>query len=254
MTSGTIDSAASLDLTDLAAALAVQLDRVTRERQLARPRKSRKRRNPKTLTRAEVRALFGACVLRYPTGLRDRCMLELMYRAGLRVGEVCALEPANVDTERGEIRVVDGKSGDGTAYFDPAPAFDGRTVGDLIERWKTVRTDLGLDESRTLFCTIKSSLTRKGGVHVPGRAVSVRSMQKMIKRRAAKAGLDPTRVGCHRLRHTYATELLEDGFSIVDVSALMRHRDLKTTTIYLHVSNPQLRARVLGRERGADDA
>jgi integrase/recombinase XerD len=214
-----VDHLGNQDLTNLATALAEQLERVTRERERARPKKSRKRKIPKTLTRAEVRALLGACVLRYPTGLRDRCMLELMYRAGLRVSEVCALRPEDVNTERGEIHIVDGKSGDSTAYFDPAPSFDGRTIAALLERWRALRADLGFGDCPWLFCTIKGSLTVKGGRKYPGRPVSRRAVQRMTKRRAAKAGIDPTRVTPHRLRHTYCTELLEDGFSIVDASA-----------------------------------
>jgi site-specific recombinase XerD len=170
-------------------------------------------------------------------------MMELMYRAGLRVGEVCALELRDVYLvgEEGRVRVVDGKGGDGTAYFDPD------SVWPLLERWKAVRADLGLETSPWLFCTIKSSQTRFGGTHLPGRPVSVRAVQRMINRRARKAGLP--RMSPHVLRHTFATELLDEGFSIREVQALMRHRNLRTTEIYLHLADSKLGAQVAERQR-----
>jgi site-specific recombinase XerD len=170
-------------------------------------------------------------------------MLELMYRAGLRVGEVCNLEPRDVylNGNEGRVRVINGKTGDSTAYFDPD------SVWPLLDRWKARKTMLGLDTSRWLFCTVKSSLTRKGGLHVPGRPVSVRAVQKMVDRRARKAGLP--KMSPHVLRHTFATELLDEGFSIREVQALMRHRNLRTTEIYLHLADSRLGSQVAERER-----
>ena len=97
---------------------------------------SRKGKLPKTLTRDEARRLLAAPNLRCPTGLRNRCMLELMYRAGLRVGEVVKLRPRDVYVDRGTVRVLDGNGGDGTAYFDA------ESLRLLLERWQDVRWTL----------------------------------------------------------------------------------------------------------------
>lgn len=155
-------------------------------------------------------------------------MLELMYRAGLRVGEVCNLRLRDVDLKEGTIRIVDGKGGDGTAYFDSD------SLAILIDQWKNVRR--GLPKSEYLFCTLDGS------------QVSVRSTQQMMKRRALKAGVK-TRVHPHMLRHTFATELLNEGFTIREVQEAMRHADISTTQIYTHVNDEQLRTKMQARRR-----
>lgn len=189
---------------------------------------SRKRKLPKILTRDEVRALLDAPNLRYPTGLRNRCILEIMYRAGLRVGEVCALKPRDVDLRRGVARVHDGKGGDGTAYFDA------ETLRVLIEQWKTIRRTL--PKSEHLFCTLD------------GGPVSVRYVQQMVKRMAKRAGITAVCTP-HILRHTFATELLEEGFSLREVQDAVRHADVSTTQIYTHVLDEQLRTKIQSRRR-----
>lgn len=189
----------------------------------------KKRRLPKTVSREEANAIFAACNLRSPTGLRDRCMLELMYRAGLRVGEVCNLEPRDVDG-KGVVRIIDGKGGDGTAYFD-APS-----VTPLLEEWKRERKRLKVPAGAPLFCTLK------------GGKVSVRQVEAMVKRRARRAGVTAY-VTPHVFRHSFATELLEEGFNIRQVQEAVRHRELETTMIYTHVYDAQLRNKIQRRAR-----
>jgi integrase/recombinase XerD len=205
--------------------------------------RSRKRRLPKYASREEIAALFAQPNLRSATGLRDRCLMELMYRSGLRVSEACHLEPRDVYLVNGQgrIRVIAGKSGDDTAYFDPA------SVWPLLERWKAMRADLGLEDCPWLFCTVKNSLTRKGGYHDRGRPVSKRAVERMMARRCLKAGV--SHITPHMLRHTFATELLDEGFTIREVQALMRHANLKSTEIYLHLADASLGAKITQRER-----
>jgi integrase/recombinase XerD len=203
-------------------------------RDLPEPR--RKRKLPKTLAREEVRALLDVCNLRAPTGLRDHCMMLLMYEAGLRLGEVRHLAPRDVDTARGEVRIYDGKGGDGTAYFDPEGPVAGR-----IEEWRRVRRRLKVGRSAPLFCTVRKPA---------GMCIEERSVQQMVKRRALRAGLDPSKVTPHRLRHTFATELLDEGkCTIYDVQQLLRHADLSSTEVYLHVRDAHLREKMRGRPR-----
>lgn len=197
-------------------------------------RKNKKRRLPQTVSREEAAAIFGQLDLRTVCGLRDRCMYELMYRAGLRVSETCDLEPRDVDTERGRVRIVDGKGGDGTAYFDPA------SVSPLIEEWKRTRRRLGFASSPYLFCTIKRTNTRLGGPVEPGGRLSPRHLEGKLKRLAKRAGMDPAKVWPHVLRHTFATEILEERGNVRQVQKLLRHRNLATTEIYTHVVDTDL--------------
>lgn len=193
--------------------------------------KRRKRRLPKTLSGAEAEALLAAPNLRAPTGLRNRCILELMYRAGLRVSEVCSLEPRDIDLQRGTVRVVDGKGGDGTAYFDSA------SVAPLVEEWKRERKRRGIGASAPLFCTLAGEL------------VDRRYVWKMVKRMSKRAGIDPAKASPHVLRHSFATELLEEGFNIRQVQEALRHADLSTTMTYTHIYSSELRARIQRRKR-----
>lgn len=201
------------------------------------PKPSRKKKLPRTIDRDEVAALLDACNLRTPTGLRDHCLMLTMYEAGLRIGETRRLRPRDVDLALGEIRVYDSKTGDGTAYFDPEGP-----LPDRLREWLRERRKLGAARDAPLFCTVRRPA---------GREIGERSVQQMMKRRAKRAGVDLARVTPHRLRHTFATELLNEGKSIYDVKELMRHEDLGSTEVYLHVRDVQLRAKMRGRRRSA---
>lgn len=195
-----------------------------------RPR-PQKRKLPKALGREEARALLAAPNIHCPTGLRDRVMFELMFRAGLRIGEVIKLTPRDVDVSAGTIRIEDGKGGDGTAYFDPD------SIGDLLEMWKAERRRLGVPAKGPLFVTLK------------GTPVGERHLQKKIKRMAVRAGIDPEKVTPHKLRHTFATELLDEGFHIREVQEAVRHKHISTTQLYTHVLDSNLRAKIQRRKR-----
>jgi site-specific recombinase XerD len=188
----------------------------------------KKRKLPKTISREEAAALMKAPNLHAPTGLRNRCILELMYRGGLRVGEVLALRVRDVDVKRGTVRVLDGKGGDGTAYFDTT------AIAPLLEEWKRERRRLGAGSGAPLFCTLK------------GGAVSVRYVEQMVGRMARRAGVT-SRCTPHVLRHTFATELLDEQFTIRQVQEALRHADVSTTMVYTHVLDADLRDRIQRR-------
>jgi len=201
----------------------------------------RKRKLPKTIPRDEVEAILDGCNLRAPTGLRDRVMLELMFRSGVRIGELRRLLVRDVDAESGDVHIVAGKVGDRTAYFDTA------RVSPLLERWidtrrRELRARLGtVPREAPLFCTIRTPA---------GHEITERTVQQMVKRRAANAGVDPAKVTPHRFRHTFATEALnEPGVTVYDVQQLLGHASLKSTEQYLHVSNAHLREKIQRRKR-----
>lgn len=191
----------------------------------------RKRRLPKILSREEATAILASLNLDAPTSLRDRCMFELMYRAGLRVSEACAITPRDIDLAAGTIRVEDGKGGDGTAYFDPD------AVATLIERWRSERRRIRPPAGAPLFVTLD------------GHPVQPRHLQKKLKRLALRVGLDPSKVTPHVFRHTFATELLDEGFTIREVQEALRHADVSTTMLYTHVLDANLRDKIQRRRR-----
>lgn len=182
---------------------------------------------PKRLTRDEVRALLDQPNTRYPTGVRDRALMRVMYCAGLRCAEVLDLKVRDVNLAKGEIRVNLGKGGrDRVVWVDAA------TV-EALDRWKAIRP-----RGPWFFSTLK-------GTHLYSSQI-----REMVARRGVKAGITGIRVRPHILRHTYASELLEDGYTIVEVQRLLGHARLDTTAIYLHVADGNLSSRLTKREVG----
>ncbi len=187
------------------------------------------RKLPKTLTAEEVEALMRMPNLAAPTGLRNRCMLALMHRSGLRVSEVCGLHLRDVRWRDGQIhlRPEIAKGGkEAFAYLDPP-------TEELLRRWKDVRRRYAAGRPH-LFTTLR------------GRAVDRRYCWEMVGRYARRAGIEQ-HVHPHMLRHTFASELLTEGFNIRQVQALLRHSDIRTTSVYLHVRDQELAEKIRAR-------
>jgi integrase/recombinase XerD len=188
---------------------------------------------PKVFTPDEIRALMATPNLRAPTGLRDRCMLEVMHRCGLRVSEVCGLHLRDISWAENKINLrgeITKGGKDAVAYLD-------ETTEALLQQWVAVRAKYAARRPH-LFTTLQ------------GDAVDRRCVWAMIRRRARKAGIDRD-VYPHMLRHTYATELLREGFDVREVQELLRHDDIRTTVIYTHLESATLRRKVRARQRAA---
>lgn len=163
----------------------------------------------------EVHAILAQCSRRAPTGVRDRALITVMYRAGLRVSEALALRRSDIDTRRGVVRVRHGKG-------DKARSVG---IGDgalaVLELWLDRRQALGLAHNGTpLFCTLQ------------GGPMSDDAVRNMLRRRAARAGVEK-RVHPHALRHSYAYELAEKGTPVNKIQALLGHTSLQVTSTYL---------------------
>jgi integrase/recombinase XerD len=192
---------------------------------------SKSRRLPKTFSAAEVKDLMSIPNLSAPTGLRNRAMLMLMHRCGLRVSETCGLHLRDVRWGEGTIHLrpeITKGQREAFIYMDDATA-------EMLERWKAVRREYAAGKPH-LFTTLQ------------GGPVDRKYCWAMIRRYARRAGIDRP-VNPHMLRHTYATELLNEGFNIVEVQKLLRHSDVRTTTVYLHIADAQLQQKI--RDRAA---
>jgi len=199
------------------------------------------------LTEEQLEALLDAVNRRSPTGRRNLALLTLMADTGLRVSEAVSVSTRDLVREAGQLTHVRLRAGKGG---EPATiALPSRTAVRLA-RWLEARAELGIGEG-PVFCTISTG-TRKRGVAtsegfapgtemtelVPGRAISRRYVQDMIKRMAERAGLDPGIVTPHTLRHTFATHLLRRTGNLRLVQEALRHSDMSTTArIYSHVTN-----------------
>jgi len=191
----------------------------------------RGRRLPRVVERDQAVALLAAPNVRCPTGLRNRAMLETMYRAGLRVGEVVNLRPGDI---RWGAMVLDVRRGKGNV--DRSVPFGSELAG-WLRAWAERRPK---GKGRRFFTTLA------------GGAVSSRYVQQMVKRMASRAGLEGLEVTPHVMRHTYATELLDDGFTIREVQTLLGHANVRTTQLYTHVNGVELAAKVRARDEAAE--
>jgi site-specific recombinase XerD len=172
------------------------------------------------LTPDEVAAIIGGCSPRARTGIRNRALLTLLYRSGLRISEALALKPSDIDLKRHTARVLHGKGDKATVRgFHPSAT-------DALARWIDTRKSLGL-RNGPLFCTLA------GGPVYP------QYVRLLLERLAGKAGVDK-RVHPHGLRHTFADELRAAGVDVVTISKLLGHSSIAVTSRYLdHLTNHQ---------------
>ena len=155
--------------------------------------------------------------------LRDRALVELLYGAGLRVGEAVALDVRDVDLLAREVRVL-GKGSKERSV--PLP----EAAREALGAWLAARRGPGY-QAEPLFV----SLAPRGR----GRRLGERSVRRMLRARAGAAGV-VDRVHPHRLRHSYATHLLDMGADLRQIQELPGHESLSTTQRYLAVSAARL--------------
>lgn len=181
-------------------------------------------RFPKTLSEAAVDALLDAPDTDTALGMRDRTMLELLYATGLRVSELTGLSTFQVSLNDGALRVM-GKG----AKERLVPI--GAQACDWVDRYtRFARQDiLAGRSSDALF------VTRRGS------AMSRQMFWRLIKTYGVQAGIAPTQLSPHTLRHAFATHLLNHGADLRVVQLLLGHADISTTQIYTHVARARLK-------------
>ncbi len=172
------------------------------------------------LTESEVNALIKACSNRAPTGIRNRALIIVLYRGGLRITEALLLKPKDVDVESGVVRVLRGKGEKArTVALDPASVA-------VVQRWLDVRSNLGIRNNQALFCTLAGGPT------------SAPYVRQMLKRMALRAGIEK-RVTPHNLRHTMAAQLAAEGVPVNVIQRALGHSNAATTSHYLDHIAPQ---------------
>lgn len=172
------------------------------------------------LTQEEVKALLQACSNRAPTGIRNRALIVLFYRCGLRVKEALSLMPKDCDTKQGTIRVLHGK-GDKSRLVGVDPE-----ASAVLQRWLDRRQALGVNGRHPVFCTLK------------GQPLNTAYVRNLMKRLGAKVGIEK-RVHPHGLRHTHAYELANEGTPLHVIQQQLGHSSLATTDRYVRHLNPQ---------------
>jgi integrase/recombinase XerD len=200
-------------------ALGLRTDNPSAEVDLPR----RRTRLPRALSPGEVERLIEAANGTTPRSLRDQALVELLYGAGLRVSEAVGLERGGVDLESRAVRCV------GKGDKERVVPLGNHAVEALRRYLARGRPYLDRRHRPELFLNAQGGpLTRAGAFLI-------------IRKLAAKAGLDPERVHPHLLRHSFATHLLEGGADLRSVQELLGHADLGTTELYTHVSDRRRR-------------
>lgn len=181
------------------------------------------RKLPALLSRDEVEALLAQPDPRRAAGRRDRAMLELLYATGLRVSELVGLELNDVNLET-RVLVARGKGSKERLVPVGAPAAEAvraylRTARDALLRGR---------RSKHLFVGPRGGpLTRQGFAKILGRCARAAGIRR--------------RISPHKLRHSFATHLLEGGADLRSVQAMLGHADVSTTQIYTHVDRTHVR-------------
>ncbi len=187
------------------------------------------------LTRAEVERLLGVCNARRPVGIRNRALISVIYRTGLRLNEALALEPKDIDVNAGTVRVLHGKGDKArTVGIDPAgSAF----VQAWLPDWHRIMDRVNAPGvGGPLFCTLGGSRL------LPS---YVRQLMPRLRRKAKIQ----TRCHAHGLRHTHSAELAAEGVPVNMIQAQLGHASLATTDTYLrHILPAELVERIRARE------
>lgn len=177
---------------------------------------------PKYLNYGEIEKILEIPNKETTLGLRNACILEILYSTGIRVSELVNLKIRDIDFYNKKIRVLGKGNKERMVLF-------GNRCENLLERYiKESRAVLNKNKVEYLFL---NSL---------GQNISVRSIENIIDKIEKEACLKFS-ISPHVFRHTFATHLLDNGADLNSVKELLGHENLNTTAIYTHVSNERLR-------------
>lgn len=181
---------------------------------------------PKHLDSQRVDALLAAPATDSASGLRDRAMLDLLYAAGLRVGELISLRVSDIDAQEGTVRVL-GKG----------------------NKQRLVPIGKGAIHSIEYYCSAARPNILKGRISpylfvtARGTRMTRQGFWKLLRNHGKGVGIF-SQLSPHVLRHTFATHLLEGGADLRSLQAMLGHADIETTQLYTHVLRSRLRQTV----------
>lgn len=174
------------------------------------------KRLPKTLDVDQMTALLDLTPADTFVACRDRAIMELFYSSGLRLAELAALDLRDIDFGQQLVQVKEGKGGK-----DRLLPMGGKAI-EALKNWLDKREQQGLIMATALF------------ISQQGRRLGVRSIQQRLAFWGKKHGLSQ-HVHPHRLRHAFASHMLESSGDLRAVQELLGHADISTTQIYTHV-------------------
>ena len=177
---------------------------------------------PKFLKDDELNKLFSVC--KYDTAINQRnsVIIELLYATGIRVSELVNIRLSDIDLNERIIKVL------GKGSKERLVIFNNHTKKAI---------DIYLNDGYHIFNKVNSGYLI---LNKDGNKLSERYVRNIINKLVINAGLD-IKISPHTFRHTFATDMLEDGSDLMTVKELLGHESLNTTSIYTHVTNEQIR-------------
>ncbi len=173
---------------------------------------------PKYLTLEESKNLLRS--VNGKNAERDYCILTLFLNCGLRISELVALNLNDIQEEA--LRILGKGNKVRIVYLNDA-------CQQALQQYLAVRRPIQGRDENALFLSIQNERISRSGVHA------------LVKKRLAEAGLDSTQYSSHKLRHTAATLMLQNGVDVRAVQEVLGHEHLNTTEIYTHIDNDDLR-------------
>lgn len=189
---------------------------------------------PRAISSDHAQQAIDSCDLGTAIGLRDRAILLILARLGLRANEVIALQLGDCDWDRGHVLV---RSKGGRECLLPMPADVGSAIAAYLERGRPLSND------RHLFL--------RSAAPICGFMQGSDAIGSIVKYALARAGVDAPRRGSHQFRHALAVHMLRGGASFAEIGEVLRHRSPQTTSIYARVDIDALRPLALPWPGGA---
>lgn len=186
-------------------------------------------RSVKFLERQAVERLLSMPALSTQEGLRDKTILEVLFSTGLRVSELTKLNRDQINLDRAEFGVI-GKGRRARVVF----------LSDSAVEWLKRYTGNRADDYLPLFIRYSGRNPTPGDKTGESYRLSARSVQRLVEKYVKKAKL-PIKITPHGLRHSFATDLLSSGADLRAIQEMLGHKNIATTQIYTHVTNPQLK-------------
>lgn len=182
----------------------------------------------KFLNQEQLTRLLNQPDMSTPQGNRDKAILELLFSTGLRISELVHLNKGDINFESREIGII-GKGGRPRVVF----------ISDSAAKWIRHYLSARSDNFKPLFIRYSGKKIAKD-VGDEGYRLTPRSIERAVEKYVKKARL-PIKITPHGLRHTFATDLLTNGADLRAIQEMLGHKNISTTQIYTHVTNPQLK-------------
>ena len=186
------------------------------------PKKDKKL--PNFLQHDELQDIFDSIEIDTPLGIRNRLIIEFLYATGIRVSELTSLKLQDIDINNKEIRITGKGNKQRIVYF-----------GEYAKKYLSLYIDNARGELLN-GNTNKHLLINNKGTELTSRGVEL-IVNEVVKKAALKHNISP-----HVLRHTFATDMLNNGADLKSVQELLGHESLSTTQIYTHITNERLRS------------